>query len=106
MKNLDSILEEYKKYPWVNVSKGNWSFLSCTDFISCYTNSLVIEGKNPFNHPIQLCAGAQSELWFLKSELDEFGSRIKHINSEEKINELLTKTKDAGEDVLSYIRKI
>jgi phosphohistidine swiveling domain-containing protein len=104
MKNLNVLLEEYKKQDWVNVSKGNWSFLSCTDFISCYTKDLIIEGKNPFDHPVQVCIGEKSELWFLKSELNEFGARIKHINSDEKINELLDKTKRTGEEALSYIR--
>lgn len=101
---LQPDLEAYKRRDWVNVSKGHWSFLSCTDFISCYTHDLQIEGEHPFYHPVQVCSGDASELWFLKSELDAFGERIKHINTPEKITELLSNVARTGTEALSYIR--
>ncbi|MEI7621628.1 MAG: PEP-utilizing enzyme [Candidatus Moraniibacteriota bacterium] len=101
---LVALLKEYKKYDWVNVSKGNWSFLSCTDFISCYTKEVKIEGKNPFNHPVQVCTGEKSELWYLKSEINAFGERIKHINTLKKINVLIVNIHKTGDAVLSFIR--
>jgi phosphohistidine swiveling domain-containing protein len=97
-------LEAYKRKGWVNVSKGHWSFLSCTDFISCYTTDLLIEGAHPFDHPVQVCSGTTSELWFLKAELDAFGERIKHINSQREIDVLLKHIEETGSAALAYIR--
>ena len=100
----NGLLEEYKRHDWVNVSKGNWSYLSCTDFVSCYTADLTVEGKNPFDHPVQVCIGEKSELWFLKSELDAFGERIGHINTQEKIDALIANVEKTGTEALSFIR--
>ncbi|MDQ5883372.1 MAG: pyruvate, water dikinase [Patescibacteria group bacterium] len=96
-------LKPYKVNDWINVQKANWSFLVCTDFISCYTTDIEIDGINPFNHPIFVCSPGKSELWFLKSELDSFGSRIKHINTGEKIDNLCEDVRSAGEELLDFI---
>ncbi len=98
-------LQPYKTKEWVSVQKGNWSFLVCTDFIKCYTTEIEIDGANPFNHPMFICTPGKSELWFLKSELDIFGSRIKNINTDKKIKILCDNVKETGSELLNFIEK-
>jgi phosphohistidine swiveling domain-containing protein len=97
-------LKDYNKEDWVNVSKGNWSFLSCTDFINQYSRELLVCGENPFDHPIQVCSHNISELWFLQSEIDQLGTRlVKTFNSQEKVQDLCDNAKRTADEVRAFI---
>ena len=74
-------INDYNHSDWVSVSKGNWSFLSCSDFINHYSREVLIGGQNPFDHPIQVCRQGKSELWFRQSEIDLFGLNQSGPNS-------------------------
>jgi len=52
-------LERFNKSDWISVQKGNLSFLSCTEWISCYTTDLIIEGENPIKNPLQVCSNEE-----------------------------------------------
>jgi phosphohistidine swiveling domain-containing protein len=103
---MDKDIEEYNKTDWVNVSKGNWSFLSCTDFVNCYTREVLIGNQNSFDHPLQICYQGISELWFLQSEIDYFGNRItKLFNTPKEIEDLSDNLKKEADNVLDFFRK-
>ena len=98
-------IEIYKKSDWINVSKGNWSFLSCSDFINHYTREVLIEGNNPFDHPLQVCYKGKSELWYPKSEIDYFGKRlVNSFNNLKKIKNLCQNAKREANNVFDFIK--
>lgn len=98
------LIAEYDRFGWVAISKGNWSFLSITDFVQSYTFKLDIEGKNPFDHPVQVCIGNRSELWVPQDELDAFGQRIKSVGTPDGMKSLMENVERTGEVALSFIR--
>lgn len=103
---MKKIINDYKiDRDWISVSKGNWSFLSCARY-TYYTSDLIVLGKKFSEHCVQICSGERSETWFVKSEIDAFGERIKHINTQEKINELLGKLITSAESTLELINSV
>lgn len=94
-----------KGFSWITTNKGTLSFLSCTDWISCWTTDVKVEGEHPIQHPMQICSMGKSETWFPKKELDLFGERINHFATLKNVALLVGKTKETGEDLSFFIKK-